>query len=317
MIKCPLCGWNNAESTQLCVSCGGDLERRTGLIREEGNPDCYSFTPARRIIDKGVGVTGSGNDLVFRFSSSGYVIPLIIAKILLFIALPYASIQLYLDNNTMFYVFIPLTILHAIDVLGWILFYDGGRKKKRKLMSFGMRFLYAFHAISMAYCILTVLITLYLSIAIGLSLNLGTVRSGVMGIASSRATAYFMAGAATVLLLVIIFLNVCAKFFYYTHDMFAKNSIKYYRFTSVISIGFIIMTVLSLVCTALMLFKEYVLEFISRYELLEMYLYSLIEESATFISIASGLLAIVCLISALMVFDYTKSYKKLFVSTTK
>ena len=317
MIKCPLCGWNNAESTQLCVSCGGDLERRTGLIREEGNPDCYSFTPPRRIIDKGVGAAGSGNDLVFKFSTSKSVLLLIIAKILLFVALPYASVKLYLDDNALFYVFIPLLILHLMDVLGWILFYNGGRKKKRKLMSFGMRFLYAFHAIGMAYCILTVVITIYISIAIGVSLSLGTSRTSIMSMSSTNGTVYFMAGAAAMLLLFIVFLNICAKFFYYIHDMFSRNSLKYYRFTGVISVGFIILTFLAFSGTALMLFKENVLEFISRYDLLETYLYSLIEENSTFIAITSGLLGLVCLVSAIMVINYIKNYKKLFVTTKK
>lgn len=314
MIKCPLCGWNNAESTQLCVSCGGDLERRTGLIREDGNPDCYSFTPPRRIINKGIGVTGSGNDLVFRFSNSPYVILLIIAKILLFVALPYASVQLYRDNNTLFYVFIPLTILHMIDVSGWILFSYGGRKKKRGLMSLGMRFLYAFHAIGLAYCILTVLITLYLSIAIGISMNLGAPLAGVIGSGSSEKAIYFMAGAAIVLLLFIVFLNICAKFFYHTHDIFTKNSIKYYRFTGVIAVGFLILTLIALFCMGLMFCKESVLEFVSRHELLETYLYSIIEESSAFIAVTSGILAMVTLISAVMVIDYIKNYKKLFVA---
>lgn len=314
MIKCPLCGWNNPESTQHCASCGGDLERRTGLIREEGNPDCYSFTPPRRILNKGVGVAGSGNDLVFRFSNSFYVILLIAAKLLLFAVMPHMIVNLYRDDNSLFYIFIPLSILHIIDVIGWILFAYGGRKKKRVLMRFGMRFLYAFHAIALAYCVLTVLIILFLSVAIGLSSKLGTVLTGVVGPISSKQVIYVMAAVAIILLALIIFLNICAKFFYYTLDMFIKNTVKYYKFTGVIFVGFIIMTVLSLTCMVLMFCKDGVLDFVSRYGVLNEYLYPVIEESSVFVAVTSGLFSIVTLLSAVIVIEYIKNYRRLFAN---
>ena len=115
MIKCPLCGWNNAESTQHCVSCGGDLEGRTGLVKEEGN--CYSYTPPRRILNKGIGITGSGNDLVFKFSNSRLSKFLIVVKLVMLGAFIGTIIRLFRDDNNLFYIFIPLTLTSRFPFL--------------------------------------------------------------------------------------------------------------------------------------------------------------------------------------------------------
>ncbi len=314
MIKCPLCGWNNHESTQHCISCGGDLENRKGLVVEDDNPNCYSFTPSRRIINKGVGLSGSGNDLIYKFSGSRLMIWLIVVKTLLFAMFPYITFLLYREDNSLFYVFIPLTILYAIEIIGWILFSYGGRKKRRKHIGLGLRFLYAFYAIGMAYCILTFLIAVYLLIAIGLSWNLGSSLNGMIDGAPSQGAVSFMIAAIIVLLIFIVFLNVCAKFFHYAHEIFVKNSLKYYRFTGLIRIVFVIIAVISSLCTVLVACKEYTLELISRYELLKTYLYTFVSEYSSLAAACFGLFGVIAFISVFMVSDYIKSYKGMFVS---
>ncbi len=312
MIKCPLCGWNNAESTQYCVSCGGDLESRMGLVKEDDNPNCYSFTPPRRILNKGIGVWGSGNDLIFNFSSSRLAIFLIVIKLFFLAAFPYAIIKLYQNGNSLFYIFIPLTILYLIDVVGWISFSYGGRKKKRKLMRLGMRLLYAFHVISMAYCILTMVITIYLSLALGFSWDL----SNYIGSSAKNipAEALNITVVLTILLLIsVVFLNICAKFFFHTHDIFTRNSLKLYPFTSVIAVVFIILAIMSFACVSVLTYKDLALEIISRSGILSIYLCPLILHHKIFVTFCVGAFALISLINAIMVIDYIKSYKKLFV----
>ena len=313
MIKCPLCGWNNPESTQYCISCGGDLEGRMGLVKEVDNPNCYSFTPPRRILNKGVGVWGSGNDLIFKFSSSRLAIFLIVIKLFFLAAFPYAIINFYRNGNSLFYIFIPLTILDLIDVIGWILFAYGGRKKKRKLMRLGMRLLYAFHVIGMAYCILTMLITIYLSLALGFSWDL----SNYIGASAKNipAEALNLTVALTaVLLLAVIFLNICAKFFFHTHDIFTRNSLKLYPFTSVIAVIFIISAIIGFACVSALTYEDFALELISRSEILSTYLYPLISQNKIFVTFCVGAFALISLVSAIMVIDYIKNYKKLFAN---
>lgn len=313
MIKCPLCSWNNPESTKYCISCGGDLESRPGLVQEDGNPDCYSFTPPRRILDKGVGVTGSGNDLVFRFSSSKLTILLIIAKIIMLAAFPYAGVKLYREENSMFYVLIPITILFLIELLGWMMLAHGGRKKRRREVSLGLRLLYAFHAIGMAYCILTMLITIYLSVALGLSWNLGKSLGPVLGTISSGDTMNLMISATVVLLFLVVFLNICAKFFHHAHDIFARNAIKYYPFTTAIVIVFVLMAIVGTACVVLIFYKDYIADFISRYELLNTLVNSFLPNDWSFVSGCILVATIISIISAAMLIGYIRNYKKLFV----
>ena len=313
MIKCPLCGWNNHESTQHCVSCGGDLEGRPGLIQEEGNPDCYSFTPPRRILDKGIGVTGSGNDLVFKFSSSKLVILLIIAKIIMLTVFPYSAIQLYRKDNSLFYILIPLTILFLIDIFGWILLAHGGRKKRRREVSLGLRMLYAFHAIGMAYCVLMMLITIYFSVAFGFSWNLGESLGPILDTVSSEDTVRLMVAATIVLLFFIIFLNICAKFFHYTHDIFARNSIKYYPFTVVIAVVFVMMSVAGICCLGLVFYKDYVSGLVSRYDLIHTLAYNFLPDDWGVVAGGIIMTTIISIISAAIVAGYIRSYKKLFI----
>ncbi|MBR5773813.1 MAG: hypothetical protein IKY44_03070 [Clostridia bacterium] len=311
MIKCPLCGWNNHESTQLCVSCGGDLERRSGLVRVDEN--CYSFTPPRRILDKGVGITGSGNDLVFRFSSSAFAVWLIVFKIILLAALPYEIFKLYRADNTFFYVLIPITLLYFLDISGWILLSHGGRKKKRKEVRLGLRLLYAFHAIGMAYCILTTLITIYFSLALGFSWNLGVSLGPLLDAISSDVTMGLMIAATAVLCIMVIFLNICAKFFHYTHDIFVRNSVKFYPYTFLIAVVFIIITLISTASAALVVYKENVLELVKEYATLNQLLSLLIPNELGVVTFSLLMIAIISAISAAMVISYIKSYKDLFV----
>lgn len=313
MIKCPLCGWNNAESTQYCVSCGGDLESRMGLVKEDGNPNCYSFTPPRRILNKGIGVWGSGNDLVFKFSSSRLAIFLIVIKIFFLAAFPYAIIKLHRSGNSLFYIFIPLTILDLIDVVGWVLFAYGGRRKKRWLMRLGMRFLYAFHVIGMAYCILTMLITIYISLALGFSWDLSNYIGASANNIPSEALNFSIV-LTILLLLSIIFLNICAKFFFHTNDIFTRNSLKLYPFTSVIAVVFIIWSVIGFACISVLTYGDLALTLISRSDILSTYLYPLIEQNKIFATFCVGAFTLTSLVSAIMVIDYIKNYKKLFVN---
>lgn len=313
MIKCPLCSWSNPESTKYCISCGGDLESRPGLVQEDGNPDCYSFTPPRRILDKGVGVTGSGNDLVFRFSSSKFTVMLIIAKIIMLAAFPYAGIKLYRAENSLFYILIPLTILFIIELFGWILLAHGGRRKRRREVSLGLRMLYAFHAIGMAYCILMMLITIYLSVAIGLSWNLGKSLGPVLATFSSGDTINLLIIATIVLLFFVVFLNICAKFFHHAHDIFARNSIKFYPFTIVIAIVFVLAALLGVICLVLIFYKDYVFDFVSRYDFFNSVVYSLLPDRWNFVSGCIAINTIISLVSAVMIVGYIRNYKKLFI----
>lgn len=314
MIKCPLCGWNNPESTQHCISCGGDLESRMGLVKEDDNPNCYRYTPPRRILNKGIGVWGSGNDLVFKFSSSRLAIFLIVIKIFFLAAFPYAIIKLNQSGNSLFYIFIPLTILDAIDVVGWILFAYGGRKKKRSLMRLGMRLLYAFHVISMAYCILTMLITIYISLALGFSWDLSNYIGASANSIPDEALNFSIA-LTILLLLSVIFLNICAKFFFYTHDIFTRNSLKLYPFTSVIAVVFIIWTVMGFACISVLTYGDLALDIVSRSAILSTYFYPMIERHKIFVTFCVGAFALISLISAIMVIEYIKNYKKLFIKS--
>lgn len=313
MIKCPLCGWNNHESTQRCVSCGGDLESRPGLVQDEENANCYSFTPPRRILDKGVGVTGSGNDLVFKFSSSRLVVLLIFFKLILLATYPHAIAMLYRQDNTLFYVLVPLALLSALEIAGWIMFSRGGRKKKRGLVSLGLRFLYAFHAIAMAYCMLTMLILLYFAVMIAFSLNLGMPFEPAIGMISSGDTANIIVVAAILLLLMVVFLNICAKFFHHTNDVFLRNSVKLYPFTIVIAIVFCALTISGMVCAALVLCRGYLIEAVYESPILSFIVNILLMENWQFITSCIALVTIVSLISAVMIIGYIRSYKKLFV----
>lgn len=284
-------------------------------MREDGNPECYSFTPPRRILNKGVGVTGSGNDLVFRFSSSRFTVMLIIAKIIMLAAFPYATVKLYREENSLFYVFIPLTILFAIELLGWMLLAHGGRSKKRREVSLGLRFLYAFHAIGMAYCILMMLITIYLSVAIGLSRNLGKSFKNALSMASSGNTINLLLAIAVMLLFFVVFLNICAKFFHYTHDIFTRNSIKFYPFTTVIAVVFVSMAVVGVICLVLIPYKEYIFGVASRNDGFGAVIYSLIPDGWGFVSWCIALNTIIAIISAAMLFVHIKNYKRMFVKS--
>lgn len=311
MIKCPLCGWNNHESTQLCVSCGGDLENRSGLVQE--NENCFSFTPPRRILDKGVGVTGSGNDLVFRFSNSRLVIWLIIFKIIFLAAFPYATIKLYREDNTLFYVLIPLTLLFMLDITGWILLKHGGRKKRRKAVSLGLRLLYAFHAIGMAYGILTMLIAIYFAIALGFSWNLGMSLGPALEAISSDVTIGLLVAATAVLLMMVIYLNICAKFFHHMHDVFARNEIKFYPFTIIIAIVFVLLALVGAASVALVVYKDYALSIVKDYDVLSFLIALLVPDKWGFAAGCISLVTIISAISGAMVIGYIRNYKKLFV----
>lgn len=318
MIKCPLCQWNNAESTQHCQSCGCDLESARKLEHDKDNPDCYSYTPPRRILEKGVGTLGSGVDVVFKFGMSKFTIPMIICKVFLLALLQYVTMMLYLENNSLFYVLIPVSLALMIEIMGWMIFTRGCRKKKRKFVSLGLRALYAFHSIATAYCVLVLLLTVYLSMSVALSFGQSNSIVSFMDGVSPIIAVSILSGINAIIVAIVLFLVMCTKFLQVMLDVFNRNVLDYYRCTGVLPLVFIVMGILCSACTViLMSYKEYAMEIISRYDILYKYLYAFISDHYLFISVISVTLALVTLLSGFMVLGYRRTYRKMFVSKTK
>ncbi len=315
MIKCPLCQWNNAEGTQHCQSCGCDLESARKLEHDKNNPDCYSYTPPRRILEKGVGTLGSGVDVVFRFGMSKFSLPMIICKVFLLALLQYVTMMLYLENNSLFYVLIPVSLALMIEIMGWMIFSRGCRKKKRKLISLGLRALYAFHSIATAYCVLVLLLTVYLSMSAALSLGQSDSLVSFMDGIPSVIAVSILSGINAVIVAVIMFLVICTKFFNIMLEVFNRNVLTYYRCTGVLPLVFIVTGIFCSGCTVmLMKYKEYTLEIISRYDILYKYFYTFISDHYLLLSVVSVTFALVTLLSGFMVLGYIRSYRKMFVS---
>ena len=315
MIKCPLCHWNNAESTQHCQSCGCNLENVTKLNFDKDNPNCYSYTPPRRILEKGVGTLGSGVDLVFRFGMSKLATPLIICKLFLLAVIQYVTMMLYLENNSLFYVLIPISLVLMIDIMGWMIFTRGCRKKKRKLVSMGLRSLYAFHAVSTAYCVIVLLLMFFLSTTIALSGNIENSIINVMDGTSSIVTVSILAVVSILILMAIMFLVICAKFFREMLDVYGRNVLRYYHLTWIIPVVFFLAGIVFSLCTVMLIFyKGNALEFISQYDLLQKYLYAVIGNHNLFISVLTTVIALISLLSGFMVARYIRTYKKMFIS---
>jgi hypothetical protein len=113
--------------------------------------------------------------------------------------------MLYLENNSLFYVLIPVSLALMIEIMGWMIFSRGCRKKKRKLISLGLRALYAFHSIATAYCVLVLLLTVYLSMSAALSLGQSNTTLGFMDGIPSVIAVSILSGINAVIVAVIFY----------------------------------------------------------------------------------------------------------------
>jgi len=120
--------------------------------------------------------------------------------------------------------------------------------------------------------------------------------------------------AAIVLLCVVVFLNICAKFFHYLHDIFTRNAIKFYRFIIVIAIVFVLMSLAGIACLLLIFYKDFVSGFVSQFERLSTFVYYFLPDKWNVISGCIAVNTVIAIISAVMIFGYIRNYKKLFVS---
>ena len=309
MIKCNLCGFENPESTEKCLSCGALLQNRLGLVRDKDNPNCYSFTPGQRISKgKFFTVGGSGIDLVYKFSSSPLIVPLIIMKILVFFIIAYESFNLYVSVNSGFYTLIPLGLLYALGAVGWILMFRGGKKKNRIVMGYGLMLQYAYYIISLAYLFLTIAVLAFFVFAMSTANEL----YGFMLFASENAIA-FTASLVFAAMMIGINLLINGNFYKCLSDMLSKNTVVFYRFTVLIII-FTLIGVLLFGASAYFAATEKPYEIAS--EILNIIKENInldvLNESYVLIAF-SGLLTGIEVLYLLMFICYILTYKKMFV----
>ena len=308
MLKCPLCGWANEETAETCSACGAPLYLKNGLKRDADNPDCYTYTPARKLAqERGFTFGGSGIDLIYKFASDRLIILLVFFKILIFSMTVFEVVYLYANSRTQPNVLIPILILYLISIIGWIMVCRGGRTKNRTLLHRGMNLLYSYYIVMIAYMLLSVAVILYFSVATYSGNYLVSSRIAFIDIVK------IVASMAVVLVFFGSWFGFCRGFFKSAMDMLDKNRVKYYRFTPVLPVLFFIGAAAGIVLSVLIVLDEPIQALLRSFTVVDgFFYYNLMSENVVMrLFIIAAVLTWIT--GGAICLNFIKSYRNMFV----